>query len=314
MTPRGPGVVFLMGPTTSGKTAAACLLADRLEADIISVDSAMVYRGLDIGTAKPSPAVLGRYPHRLVDVCDPADTYSAARFRTDALAAIDSARTRGRVPLLVGGTGLYFRVLEAGIATLPDADAGIRARLDADLGRLGVEALHARLAGVDPDSAARIHPRDPQRVLRALEVYMAGGRAMSALLRDHAASPLPGPVLRFVLAPTDRGWLHERIARRFQAMLQAGFVNEVAALRQRQDLDLKLASLRAVGYRAVWRYLDGEYDFADMRERAVAATRQLAKRQFTWFRGVDGATWLDAQDARAAEKIAVAVTRQIGIE
>lgn len=309
--PADLAVVFLMGPTASGKTHAACGLADEFNCEIVSVDSAMVYRGLDIGTAKPSPGLLADYPHHLIDLCDPDDVYSAARFRCDAIAVIEAIHGRGRVPLLVGGTGLYFRVLETGIAEMPHSDKALRRRLAGELEDQGLAALHARLAAVDPASAARIHCNDPQRTLRALEVYELSGTPMSVLLRAAPAACLPFTVTKLILAPGDRGWLHRRIARRFQAMLAAGFINEVAALRERNDLGADNAALRAVGYRAIWRYLEGEYEFEEMVERGVIATRQLAKRQFTWFRAVPDARWFDCRHGDVERQLSVALKRVI---
>jgi tRNA dimethylallyltransferase len=302
-----------MGPTACGKTAAACRLADEFDAEIVSVDSALVYRGLDIGTAKPSPMVLARYPHHLIDLRDPGERYSAAQFRSDALAAIDDVHRRGRMALLVGGTGLYFRVLREGIADLPDGDPRVRERLARELAAHGLPLLYARLAEVDPVSAKRIHPHDPQRTLRALEVYETAGTPMSELLTRTAAPGLPQPPLQLVLAPADRAWLHHRIAVRFDAMLRAGFVNEVRALRARGDLSPEDPALRAVGYRAVWQYLDGELTFEMMRERGTVATRQLAKRQFTWFRGVSGAHWVDPRDAGSLSRLRVEIKRHIEV-
>tara|TARA_R110002096_G_scaffold22675_18_gene72736 strand:+ start:1239 stop:2177 length:939 start_codon:yes stop_codon:yes gene_type:complete len=308
----GP-VVFLMGPTACGKTAAACRLADEFDAEIISVDSALVYRGLDIGTAKPSPIVLGRYPHHLINLRDPGERYSAAQFRRDARAAIAAVQRRGRLPLLVGGTGLYFRVLRDGIAQLPEADPGVRDRLASELTSNGLPALYARLAAVDPPSAQRIHPHDRQRTLRALEVYETTGAPMSEMLARNAEPGLETAPLQLVLAPANRDWLHQRIAARLDVMLRAGFVNEVRALRARGDLGPEDPALRTVGYRAVWQYLDGELTYATMRERATVATRQLAKRQFTWFRGVSGAHWVDPREPDPIARLRVEIMRHIEV-
>ncbi len=289
-----PPAVFLMGPTASGKTELAVALARALPVEIVSVDSAMVYRGMDIGTAKPRPEVLAEAPHRLIDIADPAEAYSAARFRDDALREMAAIAAAGRVPLLVGGTMLYFRALERGLAPMPSADPALRRRLAADLAREGGAALHARLARVDPAAAARIHPNDPQRLLRALEVYELTGRPLSRWQAAGPGEPLPYTVIKLVVAPSDREVLRERIAARFAAMLAAGFEEEVARLRARGDLSPDLPSMRAVGYRQMWAYLEGRLDRAAMEERAVAATRQLAKRQFTWLRAEAGAHWFDA--------------------
>jgi len=294
--PAGPPVVLVMGPTASGKTDLALALVDALAGeigcDIVSVDCALVYRGMDIGTAKPSPAVLARHPHRLVDICDPAEVYSAALFRADALAAIDEIRAAGRLPLLVGGTMLYFRALLRGLSSLPGADAGLRAYLEERAAALGPAGLHRWLAEVDPESAARIHPNDPQRVQRALEVFLATGRPMSVLWRADRGGALELPVLKLVRSPGERTELHRRIETRFDAMLSAGFADEVRALQVRGDLTPDLPSMRCVGYRQMWAYLQGEYDAAEMRRRSLAATRQLAKRQLTWLRAEPDCVWL----------------------
>jgi tRNA dimethylallyltransferase len=302
-----PPVVFLMGPTASGKTASACALVDRFNCEIVSVDSALVYRGLDIGTAKPNPAVLARYPHRLVDICDPAESYSAGQFRDDALRAVDAIISCGRTPLLVGGTGLYFRTLENGIAALPRSDEKVRLKLQQELQRVGLTVLHERLAQVDPASALRIHTHDTQRTLRALEVYELTGTPMSRHWQKAENGEFPFHALKLILAPSDRSWLHDRIRRRFGEMLAAGFINEVAGLRDRGDLSLENAALRTVGYRAVWNYLDGAYSYEEMVERGIIATRQLAKRQFTWFRGVSDGLWVDSSGADASEQLAIAL-------
>jgi tRNA dimethylallyltransferase len=294
-----PAAVFLVGPTAAGKTDLAVELVGRLPLEIVSVDSAMVYRGMDIGTAKPDAELLARAPHRLVDVCDPAEAYSAARFREDALAAMAEITAAGRVPLLVGGTMLYFRALERGLAELPQADPGVRARLAREAQLFGLEHLHRRLATVDPVAASRIHPHDPQRIQRALEVWELTGRPLSAHQAAGDGGGLPYRVLKLVRAPADRSALHERIARRFQSMLERGFESEVRGLLARGDLAPDLPSLRSVGYRQMVRHLLGEYDFPTMVERAVHATRQLAKRQYTWLRGEREAVWL-VDEARGA--------------
>lgn len=306
--------IFLMGPTACGKTEAACALAERFDCEIVSVDSAMVYRGLNIGAAKPSPAILARYPHHLIDICAPTERYSAAQFRDDALATIAAITARGKTPLLVGGTGLYFRVLSEGIAELPSIDAAIREQLAQELAREGVHELHQRLGRVDAQSAARIHPNDTQRILRALEVYRQCGVSMSRLWEAQAQTQLPFEAIQFVLAPVQRKWLHKRIEQRFHAMLAAGFINEVRALRERGDLSLDDNAMRAVGYRAVWRYLDGELTAEQMIERGIAATRQLAKRQFTWFRGIANAQWFDASMTAVIDEMSVAIKRRIKVD
>ncbi len=290
-----PLAVFLMGPTASGKTALACRLAERFDVDLVSVDSALVYRGMDIGTAKPDAATLARFPHRLVDIRDPAEAYSAADFRNDALGAMRQAVAGRRLPLLVGGTGLYFRALQQGLSPLPEADAGIRRRLSAEAEAHGWPALHARLARLDPVAGARIRPRDAQRIQRALEVIeLGGGRPLSEQQRRAGPAVFPFRVLKLALVPVDRALLHARIETRFDAMLEAGFLDEVRALRRREGLAPALPSMRAVGYRQAWEYLDGRVDAETFRQRALAATRQLAKRQITWLRSELDARWLDA--------------------
>ena len=283
-----PPVVFLMGPTASGKTDLAVALVSRLPFEIVSVDSAMVYRGMDIGTGKPDAVTLARAPHRLIDIREPRDTYSAAQFRADALKAIHEITAAGRIPLLVGGTGLYFRALERGLSPLPAADARVRAALNQEAVRSGWPALHARLARVDPKSAGRIHPNDPQRIQRALEVHALTGHAMSSLIDASRKMPPPFAVHGIRLEPGDRDRLHQRIARRFHGMLDRGLVDEVAGLRASARLAAGMPALRAVGYRQVWAYLDGDGDLAALAERAIAATRQLARRQLTWLRAEAG--------------------------
>lgn len=276
--------VCLLGPTASGKTDLALALAAEFPAEIISVDSAQVYRGLNIGSAKPDAEMLAQVPHHLIDIRDPADPYSAAGFREDAIRLIGEIRARGRIPLLVGGTMLYFRVLRDGIAELPDRDPRVRAQIEALAARDGWPAVHARLAAVDPETARRLHPNDPQRVQRALEVFELTGRPMSELHRESGTS-CPWQLLHLGIAIHDRAVLHQRIEQRLRAMLEAGFVEEVRQLRARPDLEPSLPAIRAVGYRQIWEYLGGDYDAAEMLERACAATRQLAKRQLTWMRG-----------------------------
>lgn len=290
---RRPLAVALMGPTASGKTALAADWAEALGTEIVSVDSALVYRGMDIGTAKPDASLLARAPHRLIDIRDPHETYSAAEFANDALAAMQELAGRGRVPLLVGGTGLYFRALLQGLSAMPEADPETRAAIEAVAGERGWAALHAELAAVDPEAAARIRATDPQRITRALEVWRLSGRPISDWQRDGAPRRFPFRVLRLVLAPRDRAVLHERIALRFDQMLEAGFLDEMRRLMVDPRLNPELPSMRAVGYRQAWAHLAGETDAATFRERAIAATRQLAKRQLTWLRGELDARWLD---------------------
>lgn len=279
-----PSAVLLMGPTASGKTELAVELTRRFALEIVSVDSALIYRDMDIGTAKPSPEVLAEAPHRLIDILDPAASYSAARFREDALREMAEITAAGRVPLLVGGTMLYFRALEEGLSELPHADPDLRAEIKARAREAGWPALHEELTRVDPEAAARVHPNDPQRLQRALEVYRLSGVPLSALLRRARTHSFPYRALRLALVPQDRRALHIRIEHRFKKMLDEGLINEVANLYRRDDLDLNCPSMRAVGYRQVWRYLDGSYDGEEMIRQAVVATRQLAKRQMTWLR------------------------------
>ncbi len=298
--PSLPPAIFLMGPTAAGKTDLAVALAQRLPCELISVDSALIYRGMDIGTAKPDAQLLAEFPHHLVDIRDPLESYSAAEFCADALQAMAQISAAGRIPLLVGGTMLYFKVLLEGLAEMPAADAVLRAELEAWAAAEGYAALHEELRRVDPQSAQRIHPNDPQRLVRALEVYRLSGLTMSEhRLRQQARGNqglLPYTVAQLAIAPAQRQILHERIALRFELMLEQGLISEVEALRARGDLHLGLPSMRAVGYRQVWEYLDGNIERHSMVERGVAATRQLAKRQFTWLRGWQTPLhWLDSQ-------------------
>ena len=296
-------IVFLMGPTASGKSELAMDLCEHFPFDIVSVDSAMVYRGLDIGTAKPTAEVLARYPHRLIDICEPTEVYSAGDFRRDALAEINNIHQRGRVPLLVGGTGLYFRALETGIANLPAADTGIRKRLLEEAASNGWQVLHDRLREVDADSAERIHPNDPQRIQRALEVYELSGKPLSSFFKEAGQHSLKAPLRKIALAPGDRKVLHERIRLRFEQMMEFGLLEEVKALYRRQDLSAASPSMKTVGYRQVWQYLEGQLSLAEMREKAVVATRQLAKRQFTWLRSEQDIQWIDCQEADFRAKV-----------
>lgn len=310
MQPRGdrPLAICLMGPTAAGKTALALALADRLGCGIISVDSAQIYCGMDVGTAKPGPELLARYPHRLIDIRDPAETYSAAEFRADALAAIADVLAAGQVPLLVGGTMLYFRALLGGLAELPAADARIRADIAVLAEREGWAGVHRRLAEVDPVSAARIDPANRQRVQRALEVYLASGRALSSLhAQQLAPDDLPCRFLQLALLPQNRARLHQRIESRFRAMLADGFLDEVAALRGRGDLHPDLPSMRCVGYRQAWEYLGGHGDVGSLVERVTAATRQLAKRQLTWLRNWAGLVALPGDESDEVMALAAAL-------
>ncbi|MGO2147638.1 MULTISPECIES: tRNA (adenosine(37)-N6)-dimethylallyltransferase MiaA [Halomonas] len=297
-----PWAIFLMGPTAAGKTDTAIALHERLGHELISVDSAMVYRGMNIGSAKPSAAELARAPHRLIDLRDPAEPYSAADFREDALSEMRQISAAGKVPLLVGGTMLYYKRLVEGVANMPAADPAIREQLAKQRESEGLESLHKKLMDVDPVSAQRIHPNDPQRLMRALEVYYASGRSMSELWGEQQPAPFPWRVLSIALAPDDRRVLHARIEKRFAAMLEEGLIDEVAALKKRSDLHLELPAMKSVGYRQVWEYLNGEYDYAVLKERGVIATRQLAKRQLTWLRSWSNLTWIDSQQLDVVDK------------
>ncbi|WP_232325233.1 tRNA (adenosine(37)-N6)-dimethylallyltransferase MiaA [Microbulbifer agarilyticus] len=275
-----------MGPTASGKTDLAMEISDRLPVELISVDSALVYRGLDIGSAKPTPEELARYPHRLIDICDPAESYSVGRFRSDALAAMEEISGRGKIPLLVGGTMLYFKALLQGMAEMPEADPEFRAQIEARAEKEGWPALHQELQKIDPELAAELHPNHSVRIERALEVFHLSGKTMTQLRAEQEReSPLAHyAVQQLAIVPEDRSILHRRIAERFERMLQNGFIEEVQALRARGDLHKDLPAIRAVGYRQVWEYLDGDTDYEQMVAAGVAATRQLAKRQLTWLR------------------------------
>lgn len=291
-----PPVIFIMGPTASGKTDLAVELVRRFPCDIISVDSAMVYRGMDIGTAKPGPDILAQAPHRLIDILDPAVAYSAAQFRADALREIEAIHAAGRIPLLVGGTMLYFRALQHGLSALPSADAEVREAIDAEARERGWGVLHQRLAQIDPAAAARIHPNDPQRIQRALEVHQLTGRPLSSFFTGQVTSmpALRGTLIKVVMAPGDRSLMRRRIETRFNQMLERGLIREVEALYQRGDLERELPSIRSVGYRQVWEYLSDELSYSAMVERATTATRQLAKRQLTWLRREESAQWFDS--------------------
>lgn len=309
---RRPLAIFLMGPTASGKTALACALSERFPLGLISVDSALVYRGLDIGAAKPDAATLSRYPHALIDIRDPAEPYSAADFSADAQVAMHRIADAGRVPLLVGGTGLYFRALQRGLSHLPDADAGVRAQLAQDAAAIGWDGMHRRLAECDPQAAARIKPGDAQRIQRALEVITLTGQPLSGQQQGGRGQPFPWRVLKLALVPQDRAPLHARIAQRFEDMLRHGLLDEVRALRRRGDLAPDLPALRAVGYRQAWEHLDGRYDAAELRDRGIFATRQLAKRQITWLRSELDARMLDPERGNLAAQARDAVGLFLG--
>lgn len=294
MPDSSPPAIFLMGPTASGKTDLAMRLCDQLPCEIISVDSALIYKGMDIGTAKPSPAELVAYPHHLVDILDPAENYSAAQFRDDALALMADISARNKIPLLVGGTMMYFKVLLEGMSDLPEADPLLRQKIEADAEQHGWCYVHEQLQAADPESARRIHPNDPQRLQRALEVYLLTGVPMTEWRRREQAekAAFPYRLLQLALAPRDRAILHQRIAQRFEKMLALGFEAEVRALYQRGDLHPGLPSIRSVGYRQMWAYLAGDYDYATMQHKGIVATRQLAKRQFTWLRSWQDLNWI----------------------
>ncbi len=302
-TPEAPAdVIFLMGPTASGKTALALALAEHCPVEIISVDSALVYKGMDIGTAKPTTQELTAVPHHLIDIIDPAESYSVSAFLKDTTRLIKDIHARGAVPILAGGTMMYYNSLIKGLSTLPAASPCIRAELTEQAQQYGWQVLHDKLQQVDPEAAARIHPNDPQRLLRALEVYELSGRAMSDLQKENTG-PIPYTVAQFAIAPRDREVLHERIAQRFVQMLDTGFEAEVRKLFERSDLHIDLPAIRCVGYRQMWLYLSGEYSYSEMRERGIIATRQLAKRQLTWLRGWDDVHWLDTFGSNNITKV-----------
>jgi tRNA dimethylallyltransferase len=296
-----------MGPTASGKTASAIALVEAgLPVELISVDSALVFRDMDIGTAKPDAAELARAPHHLIDIISPEQSYSAAQFRSDALALMADITARGKVPVLVGGTMLYYNTLQHGIHDLPQADAALRASLHAEADQIGWPGMHAKLAGLDPATAARLAPNDQQRIERALEICLLAGRPMSELLAQPASDPLPYALSKIALVPSDRAALHARIEQRFDLMLQNGLLDEVARLRERYTLSLDLPSMRCVGYRQAWEYLDGLVSEAEMRDKGLAATRQLCKRQLTWLRGMD-----DVQEIDCLQPDVPAVVRDV---
>ena len=296
-------IICLMGPTASGKTDLAVKLVQQLPGEIISVDSAMVYRGMDIGTAKPDAEILKIAPHRLLDICDPAEIYSAGQFRLDALREIKDIVQHKKVPLLVGGTMLYFHALQRGLADLPRANPEIRERINQEAQLYGWQKLHERLQKIDPIAAERIHPNDPQRLQRALEIYEITGKNLTTLVAEEAKHKLPYHIINIAIAPADRQLLQERIAKRFDKMLELGFIAEVEKLYQRGDLHPDLPSIRAVGYRQAWDYLTGKITFAEMRERAIIATRQLAKRQMTWLRSWEDLQWFNSEDKDLLAKL-----------
>ena len=286
-------IISLMGPTASGKTAFAMELYDKYPIDIISVDSALIYRGMDIGSAKPTKQEQQKYPHKLIDICDPAESYSAANFRHDAIEEIEKSLSNGRTPLLVGGTMLYFKALIEGLSPLPAADSEIRQQIEEKANKLGWQAIHEELKKVDPVSAQRIHPNDPQRLNRALEVYLISGKSLTELTQE-SGEALPYDIMQLAIMPEDRAELHQRIEQRFLQMLDQGFEEEVKTLMQRSDLHTNLPSIRCVGYRQMWEYLNGDTSYDEMVFKGICATRQLAKRQITWLRGwKQPITWLN---------------------
>ena len=311
MSGERPPAFCLMGPTASGKTDLAVALAARFPVEIVSVDSALVYRGMDIGTAKPDPATLARAPHHLIDIIAPSESYSAARFRVDAIRLLRDITGRGRIPLLVGGTMLYFKALKEGLAALPVAAPELRAELEARARREGWPALHAELARLDAATAARLAANDAQRIQRALEVCLSAGEPLSVLLeRQQKVADLPCRLIEIALMHDDRAWLHERINLRFKAMLEAGLVEELRGLRERYPLTADLPSMRCVGYRQAWRYLEGEISAAELFASGAAATRQLAKRQITWLRGWQGATTLDCRAPDLLDRVSRLIERE----
>ncbi|MFV0548881.1 MAG: tRNA (adenosine(37)-N6)-dimethylallyltransferase MiaA [Limnobaculum xujianqingii] len=304
-----PAAIFLMGPTASGKTALAAELYKHLPVEVVSVDSALIYRGMDIGTAKPTQQELDETPHRLIDIRDPSEAYSAADFRADALTEMADIVNRGRIPLLVGGTMLYFKALLEGLSPLPSADPEVRKRIESEAMQLGWASLHQRLQQIDPIAAARIHQNDPQRLSRALEVFYISGKILTELTQI-AGETLPYRVHQFAIAPSSRELLHQRIEVRFHQMIAAGFEDEVRQLMARGDLHTDLPSMRCVGYRQMWMYLNGEIDHDDMVYRGICATRQLSKRQMTWLRGWENVDWLDSEQLKNAME---RVTRAISV-
>ena len=304
-----PLAIFLMGPTASGKTDLAIQLHQQLPVEVISVDSALIYRGMDIGTAKPSKAELALAPHRLIDICDPAESYSAANFRTDALREMQEISAQGKIPLLVGGTMLYYKALLEGLSPLPSADEKVRSEIEAKAALIGWGGLHQELSKIDPISAQRINPNDSQRINRALEVFYLTGKTLTELTAQKGEA-LPYDILQFAIAPKQREVLHLRIEQRFHNMIELGFQQEVEKLYRRPDLNENLPSIRCVGYRQMWEYLRGDYDHDEMVFRGICATRQLAKRQITWLRGwTSPIQWLDSlQPAQALEKVLTSVS------
>ncbi len=300
-----------MGPTASGKTELAVQLAQKIDAEIISVDSVLVYRGMDIGTAKPTLEERQGIPHHLIDILDPSESYSTGSFRKQALDLMDDITKRGKIPLLVGGTMLYFNALFNGLASLPEANPQIRKKLDDELAITGKEAMHSRLKKIDPDAAKRIHPNDPQRVQRALEVYELSGKPITQLFQEAENHQIPFNKIKLIVAPENRAQLHNKIEQRFKLMVKEGLLEEVQALYLRGDLTEKMPAIRAVGYRQAWLYLQGQYDLETMKEKGVVATRQLAKRQFTWLRREEDAFEFISYESNLFEKALQTVTKEI---
>lgn len=305
-----PPAIFLMGPTASGKTGVAVELAQRLPVELISVDSALVYRDMDIGTAKPDAATLARAPHHLIDIIDPTEAYSAAAFRHDALRLMADITQRGKIPLLVGGTMLYFKALREGLNDLPQSDPAMRAALDAEIAQHGIEHLHQQLAEVDAATAARLKSTDTQRIQRAMEIYRLTGQPMSALIAEQQSAELPYHITSIALVPGDRAQLHARIATRFKAMLEQGLLDELRMLREKYPLHPVMTSMRCVGYRQAWQFMDGEIDDVQLMETGLAATRQLAKRQLTWLRSMPENIELDCLAPNLAETVLGKIAEQ----
>jgi tRNA dimethylallyltransferase len=307
-----PQAIFIMGPTASGKTNAAVHLYSNIPIEIISVDSALVFKDMNIGTAKPDSATLAQVPHHLIDIIPPTEAYSAANFRNDALRLMADITARGKIPLLVGGTMLYFKALQGGLSHLPEANPEIRASLEQEAAQIGWPAMHAKLANVDPETAARLQPNDSQRIERALEVYRVTGKTMTALHQESSGENLPYRLLKIALVPSDRKVLHERIAQRFDKMLSDSFLDEVSALVAKYPtLTSESTSMRCVGYRQALEHLAGEYDAAELRDRGIFATRQLAKRQLTWLRAMDDIVKVDCLNPSMHEMVTKEITQFI---